>query len=104
LSRRNELSHAYFNPTPLLEIFLRLALDAFITTWIAIVVISLLQCLFIRFTAASPGIYPSHGLKGALLIYRMHMMNSIQRLWGWTITGQYMRALAGVRFSRGGAA
>ena len=100
---RTELSDAYFKATPLLEIVWRLALDAFITTWVAIVVISLLQCLFIRFTAASPGIYPSHGLKGALLIYRMHMMNSIQRLWGWTITGQYMRALAGMRFSRVGA-
>ena len=100
---RTELSDAYFNATPLLEIVWRLALDAFITTWVAIVVISLLECLFIRFTAASPGIYPSHGLKGALLIYRMNMMNSIQRLWGWTITGQYMRALAGVRFSSVGA-
>jgi non-ribosomal peptide synthetase-like protein len=98
-----ELSDAYFKATPLLEIVWRLALDAFITTWVAIVVISVLDCLFIRFTAASPGIYPSHGLKGALLIYRMHMMNSIQRLWGWTITGQYLRALAGMRFSRVGA-
>ena len=100
---KTALSDAYFNATPLLEIVWRLALDAFITTWVAIVVISLLDCLFIRFTAASPGIYPSHGLKGSLLIYRMHMMNSIQRLWGWTITGQYMRALAGMRFSRVGA-
>jgi len=100
---RTELSDAYFKATPLFEVVWRLTLDAFITTWVAIVVISLLGCLFIRFTAASPGIYPSHGLKGALLIYRMNMMNSIQRLWGWTITGQYMRALAGVRFSRVGA-
>ncbi|HEY5401970.1 MAG TPA: AMP-binding protein, partial [Pyrinomonadaceae bacterium] len=100
---QTELSDAYFNATPLLEVVWRLALDAFVTTWVAIVVISLLQCLFIRFTAASPGIYPSHGLKGALLIYRMNMMNSIQRLWGWTITGQYMRALAGMKFSRVGA-
>jgi non-ribosomal peptide synthetase-like protein len=100
---RTDLSDAYFNATPLFEIVWRLGLDAFITTWVAIVVISLLGCLFIRFTAASPGIYPSHGLKAALLIYRMHMMNSIQRLWGWTITGQYMRALAGMRFSRVGA-
>ena len=100
---QTELSDAYFNATPLLEVVWRLALDAFVTTWVAIVVISLLQCFFIRFTAASPGIYPSHGLKGALLIYRMNMMNSIQRLWGWTITGQYMRALAGMKFSRVGA-
>ena len=30
-------------------------------------------------------------------------MNGIQRLWTWTITGQYLRALAGMRFPRLGA-
>ena len=30
-------------------------------------------------------------------------MNQIQRQWTWTITGQYLRALAGVRFPRLGA-
>ena len=36
-------------------------------------------------------------------MYRMNMMNSIQRQWTWTITGQYLRALAGMRFPRVGA-
>ena len=35
-------------------------------------------------------------------MYRMNMMNRIQRQWTWTITGQYLRALAGMRFSRMG--
>jgi hypothetical protein len=33
----------------------------------------------------------------------MQMMNRIQRQWTWTITGQYLRALAGMRFPRCGA-
>jgi hypothetical protein len=36
-------------------------------------------------------------------MYRQKKMNQIQRLWTWTITGQYLRALAGVRFTRAGA-
>ena len=98
-----ELSDEYFRVTPLFEIVWHLALYAFITTWVTIVVTSLLGCLFIRWTAASPGLYPSRGLRGALLMYRMKRMNGIQRLWTWTITGQYLRALAGMRFPRFGA-
>ena len=98
-----ELSDAYFRVTPLSEIVWHLTLYAFITTWVVIVVTSLLGCLFIRWTAASPGLYPSHGLRGALLMYRMNKLNNIQRLWTWTITGQYLRALAGMRFPRLGA-
>ncbi len=89
--------------TVLFEIIWPVALYAFITTWVTIVVTSLLGCLFIRFTAASPGLYPSRGLKGALLMYRMNKMNAIQRQWTWTITGQYLRSLAGVRFPKVGA-
>ena len=33
----------------------------------------------------------------------MKRLNGIQRLWTWTVTGQYLRALAGVRFPRFGA-
>ena len=98
-----ELSDAYFRVTPLFEIVWHLTLYAFITTWVTIVVTSLLGCLFIRWTAASPGLYPSRGLRGALLMYRMNRMNDIQRLWTWTITGQYLRALAGMHFPRLGA-
>jgi non-ribosomal peptide synthetase-like protein len=97
------LPGAYFRVAPLAWLVWRLTLDAFITTWITIVVTSLLGCLFIRFTAASPGLYPSRGLKSALLMYRMNKMNSMQRQWTWTITGQYLRAIAGVHFPRLGA-
>ena len=97
------LSDEYFRVTPLFEIAWHLTIYAFITAWVTVVVISVLDCLFIRYTAASPGLYPSRGLRGALLMYRMRMMNAIQRVWTWTITGQYLRALAGMRFPRVGA-
>ena len=93
----------YFQMTPLHEIVWHIGLYAFVTTWVTIVLISVLGCLFIRCTPASPGLYPSRGLRGALLLYRVKMMNRIQRLWTWSITGQYLRALAGVRFPRLGA-
>ena len=63
-----------------------------------ILLISVIGCLFVRCTAASPGIYPASGLRAALLLYRVKKLNHIQRLWTWTVTGQYLRALAGVRF------
>ncbi|MBW2400819.1 MAG: AMP-binding protein, partial [Deltaproteobacteria bacterium] len=93
----------FFEATPLHEIVWNMGLYAFITTWVTIVLTSVLGCVFIRCTAASPGLYSSRGLKGALLLYRVKRMNQIQRLWNWTITGQYLRALAGVRFTRLGA-
>ncbi len=98
-----ELPANYFIVTPIYEIIWHLFLYAFITTWFTILITSILSCLFIRFTAASPGLYPSRGLKGALLMYRVFKMNGIQGAWTWTITGQYLRALAGMRFPRLGA-
>src|SRR6516225_6699796 len=98
-----ELSSAYFSGTPLFKIVWHLTVYAFVTTWVIIVVTSVLGCLFIRYTAASPGLYPSRGLRGALLMHRLKMMNTIQERWTWTITGQYLRALAGVRFPHVGA-
>ena len=97
------LSSAYFSGTPLFKIVWHLTVYAFITNWVIVVVTSVLGCLFIRCTAASPGLYPSRGLRGALLMHRMKRMNAIQERWTWTITGQYLRALAGVRFPRVGA-
>lgn len=85
------------------EIIWPLVICGFVTTWLTIVVTSLLGCIFIRYTPASPGLYPSHGIRGALLMYRMNKLNTIQRQWTWTITGQYLRAIAGVRFPRVGA-
>ena len=64
-----ELSGEYFKVAPLLEIVWDLTLYTFITTWAGIVLTSLLGCLFIRCTAASPGLYPSRGLRGALLAH-----------------------------------
>jgi non-ribosomal peptide synthetase-like protein len=98
----DELTSEYFKVTPLFEIVWQLTLYTFVTTWLTLVATSLLGCLFIRSTAASPGLYPSRGLRGALLMYRMNMLNSIQRQWTWTITGQYLRALAGMQFPRFG--
>ena len=83
-----DLAREYFRVTPLFEIVWRVALYTFITTWVAVVVTSMLSCLFIRWTAASPGLYPSRGLKGALLLYRMNRLNAVQQWWTWTVTGQ----------------
>jgi non-ribosomal peptide synthetase-like protein len=101
--RGTEFASEYFKITPLHEIVWQMGLYAFVTTWVTVVLISVLGCLFLRCTAASPGLYPSRGFKAALLRYRMKKMNQIQRLWTWTIAGQYLRALAGVRFTRVGA-
>jgi non-ribosomal peptide synthetase-like protein len=98
-----DLAREYFRVTPLFEIVWRVMLYTFITTWVAVVVTSVLSCLFIRWTAASPGLYPSRGLKGALLLYRMNRLNAVQQWWTWTVTGQYLRALAGMHFLRIGA-
>jgi non-ribosomal peptide synthetase-like protein len=102
-AREAEVTGEYFMITPLHEIIWQIGLYAFITTWFTIVLISILASLFLRYTATSPGLYSSHGLKGALLMYRIKTMNRIQHQWTWTITGQYLRALAGVRFPRLGA-
>jgi len=102
-ARNTEFASEYFRITPLYEIVWHMGLFAFITTWVTVVLISVLGCLFLRCTPASPGLYPSRGLGAALLMYRLKKMNQIQRIWTWTITGQYLRALAGVRFTRVGA-
>jgi hypothetical protein len=101
--RETELASEYFKMTPLHEILWQMGLYAFITTWVTVVLISVLACLFLRGTSTSPGLYPSRGLPGALLLYRLKKMNHIQGQWTWTITGQYLRALAGMRFARLGA-
>jgi non-ribosomal peptide synthetase-like protein len=86
----------------LFEFIWHLAVYAFVTTWITTVVTSLLSCIFIRMTAGPPGLYPTRGLRAALMMYRVNRMNAVQGQWTWTITGQYLRALAGVRFPRVG--
>jgi non-ribosomal peptide synthetase-like protein len=100
-----EAEHAggYFDLAPEYVIVSHLVLYAFLTSWAAIVLVSVLDCVFLRFTSASPGLHPTRGLRGALLLYRVRILNRIQRLWTWTVTGQYLRALAGVRFPHVGA-
>ena len=80
-----------------------MGLYALATTLVTLVLVSVLGCLFLRWTATAPGLYPVRGLEGAFLMYRMKLFNQIQRQWTWTITGQYLRALAGLRFTRLGA-
>jgi non-ribosomal peptide synthetase-like protein len=101
-TRATELASDYFRVTPLPEIVLHLGLYAFITTWVTIVLISLLGCAFLRGTAARPGLYHARGFRAALLLYRVMRFDQLQRLWTWTITGQYLRALAGLRLTRVG--
>ena len=96
-------SSDYFQITPLLEIVWQMGLYAFVTTWVTIVLVSVVGCLFLRCTPASPGLYPSRGLRAHLLLYRAKMMDQIQRVWTWSIFGQYLRSLAGVRFTHPGA-
>ena len=93
----------YFRLTPMAEIIWNLTVYAFVTTWVTVVVISVLVCLFLRLTRSEPGIYSTRSLRGYLLLYKLKKMNQVQRQWTWTITGQYLRALAGVRFPRLGA-
>ncbi len=102
-AREHVVASEFFKATPMHEIIWNMGVYAFITTWVTIVVISVLVCLFVRCTAASPGLYSSRGLEGSLLLYRLKKMNQIQRWWTWSITGQYLRALAGIRFPRLGA-
>ncbi|MGI9364316.1 MAG: AMP-binding protein, partial [Rhizobiaceae bacterium] len=82
---------------------LQLFAFAMATSWLTVVSVSVLVCLFLRITPMRPGLYPTRGLAAAFLLYRMQKMNQIQNWWTWTITGQYLRALAGVHFSKPGA-
>jgi non-ribosomal peptide synthetase-like protein len=100
--RETDVASEYFKVTPLTEIIWQMSLYTFVTTWATIVLVSVLVCLFLRATPFSPGLYVSRGLKGALLLYRLKKMNQVQSQWTWTITGQYLRALAGMRFPRMG--
>jgi hypothetical protein len=101
--RETQVAGEYFKLTSLQEIVWQMSLYAFVTTWVSVVLVSILVCLFLRGTPASPGLYSPRGLKGSLLLYRLRKMNQIQHQWTWTITGQYLRALAGMRFPRLGA-
>lgn len=102
-ARRPEVATDYFQVTPFAQFVWHMGLYAVATTLVSLVLVSVLGCLFLRWTASMPGLYPVRGLRGAFLLYRMKLLNQIQRQWTWTITGQYLRALAGLRFTRLGA-
>jgi hypothetical protein len=101
--RDTHVAGEYFKSAPLHEIVWQMSLYTFVTTWVTVVLISILICLFLRATPASPGLYSSRGFRGSLVLYRLKKMNQIQNQWTWTITGQYLRALAGMHFPRLGA-
>ncbi len=78
------------------------AVLGFAAAWVTLVLTSVLSCLFLRLTRTHPGMLASSSLAGSLVLYRLRKMDQIQRLWSWSITGQYLRSLAGIRYSRTG--
>ena len=71
--------------------------------WLGVLTSSLLLCGFLRLTPTRSGWISSTSLHGTLARYRQQKMNQVQHMWGWSLTGQYLRALAGVKFSKVGA-
>ena len=71
--------------------------------WLGVLTSSLILCTFLRLTPTPPGWTRAASLRGTLARYRQAKMNQVQQMWGWSLTGQYLRALAGVRFSQIGA-
>ena len=71
--------------------------------WLGALAVSCGMCLFLRLTPTPCGWVSATSLQGILARYRQTKMNQIQQLWGWSLTGQYLRALAGVKFSKVGA-
>lgn len=71
--------------------------------WLGVLTSSLILCTFLRLTPTPPGWTRAASLRGTLARYRQTKMNQIQQMWGWSLTGQYLRALAGVKFSQVGA-
>jgi non-ribosomal peptide synthetase-like protein len=80
-----------------------LVVVAVVSTWLSVVATSLIGCVFLRLTRFGPGLRPIDSMAATLLFYRQRKMNQIQRIWSWSITGQYLRALAGLRLGRVGA-
>ena len=87
----------------LLSLFQYFAVVGVAATYLTLLLTSTLTCLFLRLTRCSPGLISSRGPRGVLLRYRQQKMNQVQRLWTWTLTGQYLRRLAGANFGRTGA-
>ncbi|GAI80499.1 unnamed protein product, partial [marine sediment metagenome] len=62
----SELAGEYFTVTPLQEVVWQMGLYSFITTWVTIVLVSVVSCLFLRYTPASHGLLPSRGHRAYL--------------------------------------
>ena len=71
--------------------------------WLGVLTSSMIVCTFLRLTPTPPGWTRAASLRGTLARYRQTKMNQVQQMWGWSLTGQYLRALAGVKFSQVGA-
>ena len=91
------------NATTLFQLLSDFFLSAVLAAWLTLLVTSFLTCLFLRVTAYKPGILEGSSLAAVMLRYRQEKMNQIQRLWTWTLTGQYLRRLAGVNYGQTGA-
>ncbi len=78
-------------------------ISAVVAAWLTLLTTSLLTCTFVRLTAFGPGLLWGPSLRGTLLRFRQEKMNQIQRIWTWTLTGQYLRRLAGVSYGKTGA-
>ncbi len=70
--------------------------------WLSILSSSILVSLFIRLTGGHVGAIDAESASGVLARYRQQKMNQLQQFWTWSLTGQYLRALSGVRFARVG--
>jgi len=82
---------------------LRMVVAGVAGIWLGVLTSSLILCFFLRATPTPHGWIPATSFIGTLARYRQTKMNQIQQMWGWSLTGQYLRALAGVRFSTVGA-
>ena len=91
------------NATTLFQLLSDFFLSAVLAAWLTLLVTSFLTCLFLRVTAYKPGVLEGSSLAAVMLRYRQEKMNQIQRLWTWTLTGQYLRRLAGVNYGQTGA-
>ncbi|NDG45403.1 MAG: hypothetical protein EBY36_12055, partial [Gammaproteobacteria bacterium] len=70
--------------------------------WLSILSSSILVSLFVRLTGGHVGAIDAESASGVLARYRQQKMNQLQQFWTWSLTGQYLRALSGVRFARVG--
>ena len=74
--------------------------SAIVGIWLSILSSSILVSLFVRLTGGHIGAIDAESISGVMARYRQQKMNQLQQFWTWSLTGQYLRALSGVRFTR----